>query len=372
MRVLFYTYSLQIGGAETVSTEYMLLLKEQGMEVCLVEDSYTDSFLSKKLTDAGIQIVSLWGGSLSSPLGAQRKKAARAVGLYHKLNRLLERYRPDVFHLNGLPDHLDKVQFPANRMIFTFHSRVDRNLRLLGEANTQLLKRMCARGMTLLTLTEEDRQEAQKRMETRRVLCIPNGVDFAQVRKTRYDRQTLHKLLEIPEEGFLVGTVGRLHEIKNHERLLAIFRQVKKQRPDACLLVVGGDTNGRMELLKGLAREYGVEQAVFFSGERRDADAILAAMDCFVLPSKSESFGLAAVEAQAQGVKSVVSQAVPQEVVCRENAISLSLDAPDEVWAQAILDENRKNPRPKDLEIFDIRSVCPRLIAAYEGLIHEE
>lgn len=370
MRILFYTYSLQIGGAETVCAEYLLQLKKRGCEVCLAEDFHTDSFLARKLQEGGVPVIPLWKGSVTAPFGMQRKRAARLLGLSHAFNRLLKTYQPDIVHLHGLPDHVDRLDFPAERMVFTFHSRVERNLGMLGEANTRLLKKLCIRGMYLCALTREDRQEAQMRLQTDRVLCIPNGLDLGKVREIRYDREELRKRLGIPKEGFLVGTLGRLHEVKNHERLLAIFGKVKEKRPDALLLIVGGDAEGRMEKLKAQAVQYGFGEAVFFPGIRSDADAILAALDCFVLPSKSESFGLAAVEAQAQGVRCVVSQAVPEDVLCTRQAVSVSLEEPNEVWAEAILNGDIENPAPKDLTRFDMETVIPELIKEYEGLLH--
>lgn len=370
MRILFYTYSLQIGGAETVCAEYLLQLKKRGCEVCLAEDFHTDSFLARKLQEGGVPVIPLWKGSVTAPFGMQRKRAARLLGLSHAFNRLLKTYQPDIVHLHGLPDHVDRLDFPAERMVFTFHSRVERNLGMLGEANTRLLKKLCIRGMYLCALTQEDRQEAQMRLQTDRVLCIPNGLDLGKVRQVRYDRVELCKRLGIPRKGFLVGTLGRLHEVKNHERLLAIFGKVKEKRPDALLLIVGGDAEGRMEKLKAQAVQYGFGEAVFFPGIRSDADAILAALDCFVLPSKSESFGLAAVEAQAQGVRCVVSQAVPEDVLCTRQAVSVSLEEPNEVWAEAILNGDIENPAPKDLARFDMETVIPELIKEYEGLLH--
>ena len=370
MRILFYTYSLQIGGAETVCAEYLLQLKKRGCEVCLAEDFHTESFLARKLQEGGVPVIPLWKGSVTAPFGMQRKRAARLLGLYHPFNRLLKTYQPDIVHLNGLPDHADRLDFPAERMMFTFHSRVERNLGMLGEANTRLLKKLCSRGMYLCALTQEDRREAQMRLQTDRVLCIPNGLDLNKVREIRYDREELCKRLGIPRKGFLVGTLGRLHEVKNHERLLAIFGKVKEKRPDALLLIVGGDVDGRMEKLKALVSQFGLGEAVFFPGTRSDADAILGSLDCFVLPSKSESFGLAAVEAQAQGVRCVVSQAVPEDVLCTRQAVSVSLEEPNEVWAEAILNGARENPAPKDLTRFDMETVIPELIKEYEGLLH--
>ena len=66
----------------------------------------------------------------------------------------------------------------------------------------------------------------------------------------------------------------------------------------------------------------------------------------------------------------MVSQAVPEDVLCTRQAVSVSLEEPDEVWAEAILNGARENPAPKDLTCFDIQNVILRLIEEYEGLLH--
>lgn len=368
MRVLYYTYSLCVGGAETVVTENLLNLKARGVEVCLVEDFHTDSFLSRRLEAGGIPIFTLWKGSASSNLGMQRKRLARKLGLYRKFNGVIQAFQPDVIHFHGMPDHPERLAFPQNRMLYSFHSEIRRNLTHLGPENTACLKRMTQRGMLLCGLTQTGVAELKTHFETDRVLCTPNGLDFGQIRAQRYTRAQLWELLGIPETGLLLGTVGRLHPVKNHERMLSIFREVKKSCPDARLVLVGGDSDGRMELLKAQAAAYGIGADVFFAGMRQDADAIVAAMDCFLLTSFSECFPLVVMEAQAQGVRCVCSQAVPQECLCRQDAVGLSLEDADAVWAETILKGNRVNPTPKDPDQYDIHHVMDNLVDTYQRL----
>lgn len=371
MRILFYIYSLCIGGAETVVAEYLLKLKERGIEVCLVEDFHTDSFLSRRLEAAGIPVFPLWEGNAAAPLGMQRKRLARKLGLYRKFNGLVRSFQPDVIHFHGMPDHMEHLDFPAGRMMYTFHSEIHRNLELLGPKNAAILGKMNRRGMLLCGLTQAAAEDLRQIFDTRRVVCVPNGMDYDQIRAQRYTREQLTQNLGIPETGFLLGTVGRLHSVKNHERTLQIFREVKKTVPDARLILVGGDWEGRLEILKAQAGEYGIGEDVFFAGVRQDAAAIVAAMDCFLLTSFSESFGLVVLEAQAQGVRCVCSRAVPGECLCRPDAVSIPLEEPDTVWADAILTENRTNPAPGDLDVFAIHHVIDRLVETYERLAHE-
>ena len=371
MRVLYYTYSLCVGGAETVVTENLLNLKARGAEVCLVEDYHTDSFLSRRLEAGGIPILTLWKGDASSPLGMQRKRLARKLGLFRKFNRVIQEFQPDVIHFHGMPDHMERLDFPKKKMLYSFHSEIHRNLKNLGPKNTDTLKNLNAQELLLCALTQAGNADLRTVFETDRVLCMPNGMDFQRIRTQRYSRAELAQSLGIPETGFLLGSVGRLHPVKNHERMLTIFREVKKTAPDARLVLVGGDSERRLELLKAQAAAYGIGGDVFFTGMRQDADAIVAAMDCFLLTSFSECFPLVVMEAQAQEVRCVCSQAVPQECLCRQDAAQLSLEDSDAVWAEAILKGNRVNPSPKKLDQYDLRHVMDNLVDIYQRLANE-
>ena len=93
--------------------------------------------------------------------------------------------------------------------------------------------------------------------------------------------------------------------MKNHEFLLQVFSQVKRELPDAVLLCAG---RGELkEFLKARACELGLEDAVRFLGVVDDVPRLLRAADAFVFPSVNEGLALSAVEAQASGPAANVS-----------------------------------------------------------------
>ena len=250
MRILYYIYSLPVGGAETVVAEYLGQLRQRGVQVLLVQDYRTESFLTRSLEEQGIPMVTLWPGSGESKLGQTAKKAARGVGLYRRFNKVIREFQPDVIHFHAFPDHMDRLDFPRSRMFYSFHAALERNLSMLGQKNTALLQSLSDDGLTFCGLTSDYAKEIGARFHTDRVLCIPNGLDFDRIRSQRYSREELRSLFGIPEDAFLLGTVGRLHPVKNQERMLSILREVQKSRPDARLLIVGADQAGRADLLR--------------------------------------------------------------------------------------------------------------------------
>ena len=100
---------------------------------------------------------------------------------------------------------------------------------------------------------------------------------------------------------------------------------------------------------------------------RDDATAIISCLDVFILPSFSESFSLATIEAQALGIKCVVSETVPNEVICNSNCIRLSLNESNESWAESILIDSQ-NVCDGDIYKFDKKNVISQLIGLYEKI----
>ena len=106
--------------------------------------------------------------------------------------------------------------------------------------------------------------------------------------------------------------------------------------------------------------------ALVLAGERRDADAILAAMDCFLMTSHSEALPLVAIEAQVQGVKCVFSDAVPEDVACQD-CVRLSLASPDSAWAEAVLSAPVCSGSPKALDGYNVQTIITKLLDVYSG-----
>lgn len=130
----------------------------------------------------------------------------------------------------------------------------------------------------------------------------------------------------------VVCHVGRLDYQKNHRFLLRAFALLKERVDEAELLLVG---RGPLESeLRDLAQELGIADSVHFLGVRQDVPEILKASDLFLFPSIVEGLGMAAVEAQAAGLPTLMSDGVAAEAAATPLAEVLPLDAGPERWAQ--------------------------------------
>jgi L-malate glycosyltransferase len=99
--------------------------------------------------------------------------------------------------------------------------------------------------------------------------------------------------------------ISNFRPVKRVLDVMKIFEKVRSQHP--ARLVMVGDGPDRAEA-EAYAREHGFADAVRFTGKQLDIDTVLACSDIFLLPSATESFGLAALEAMAHKVPVIASR----------------------------------------------------------------
>lgn len=138
-----------------------------------------------------------------------------------------------------------------------------------------------------------------------RMLCIPNGVDTARFRPDAVAYQRLRTQLGLPHDALLIGCVADLFAVKRHVDLIDAFALVREEFPQAHLLLVGeGPLRGAIE---SRLREHRLDECVHMPGSRKDVDALLPALDVFVLASDTEGLSNAILEAQACGLPVVAT-----------------------------------------------------------------
>ncbi|MBI2425473.1 MAG: glycosyltransferase family 4 protein [Candidatus Hydrogenedentes bacterium] len=170
-----------------------------------------------------------------------------------------------------------------------------------------------------------------------RVHIIHNGIDL-DLFETLPPRAQVRNELQIAADAPVIAVVGRLEAWKGQHVFIEAIPEILRAHPAARFLVVGGSAVNKPEYLpqlKARSVELGVDEAVCFSGIRKDIPAVLSATDVLVLPSVTpEPFGLTLIEAMAAGVPVVATaQGGPLEIV--EDGKSGVLIAPDNAGALA-------------------------------------
>jgi len=122
---------------------------------------------------------------------------------------------------------------------------------------------------------------------------IPNFIDFTRFKKL--NKEHFRKVIAKNGERIVVHT-SNFRKVKRVEDVVKVFCQIKAAVPSKLLLV--GDGPERQNVEK-LARQVCNEDDVYFLGKQEAVEELLAIADLFILPSETESFGLAALEAMA-------------------------------------------------------------------------
>ncbi len=117
-------------------------------------------------------------------------------------------------------------------------------------------------------------------------------------------RRKFREFHKLPKDALVVGTLGELRELKGQRDFILAANEIAKTSPKAHFIVVGKDNTADRSFrreLKRLAKVFGLEDKFLWLDWIDDTDSFFAALDIFVSPSHSESFGLAMLEAMMHG-----------------------------------------------------------------------
>jgi glycosyltransferase involved in cell wall biosynthesis len=321
--------------------------------------------------------------SLGAPVTCVEKGPGLSPATRRRLAAVLRDLRPDVVHTHqmGALFYAGPAAGKAGVAV-TVHTEHGKHL---GREAGGLLRRLrrswlwwlAARSAARLFCVSEDIADslAAGRITRKAKLCVlPNGIDTAKF-EAAGDREAERRSLGIPARAPVIGTVGRLNEVKRQDLLLRAFAAVKGKMPDAWLLLVGG---GPMrDALRGLAADLGVAGAVHFAGYQADPERFLRVMDVFALTSRSEGMPLALLEAWAAGLPVVASAVGGVPALIDEGRTGLLFPSGDaarltEALGRVLLDGAlaRRLAEEGRREVV-ARFGLARMAAAYEGHYRE-
>lgn len=174
----------------------------------------------------------------------------------------------------------------------------------------------------------------KKNVEKNKVCILHNALDYDLYQYDSKIRDSIRKKLKI-DNKFVIGHVGRFNIQKNHKFLLEVFNVIHKMEPNSCLLLIG---EGELEKeIKADIKNLGLENSVKLLGIRKDIAELMLAMDVYLFPSFYEGMPNTIIEAQATGLKCVLSSTITKEADITGNLTYVSLDKSAEEWADIVL-----------------------------------
>jgi glycosyltransferase involved in cell wall biosynthesis len=171
----------------------------------------------------------------------------------------------------------------------------------------------------------------------RRFRVLHYGIDLKPFQEPAV-RDEIRKELGLPLDVPIVGHVGRFVQAKNHRFLLEIFSELLKKHSDIHFLLVG-DGVLRPEI-EAQAKLMGFSTNIHFVGTRTDVPRLMrGGMDVLLFPSLWEGLPVTLIEAQAAGLRSVVSDTVTSEAsVSCDQFTQMALSKKSEEWAAAAVE----------------------------------
>jgi len=177
----------------------------------------------------------------------------------------------------------------------------------------------------------------------------------------------------VPADHKLITHVSNFREVKRVKDVVRVFARIRRAMPATLMMI--GDGPERMDA-ENEARELGVVQDIRFLGRLDTVASLLQASDLFLLPSQSESFGLAALEAMACGSPVVASRAggLPEVI---EDGVSGILEPVGSVEAMGrraveLLRTPERHAAMRDAAIARAQDYsADRIVPLYEELYQE-
>lgn len=329
MKALICIPRLSVGGTEIQTLNTVHALVQGGHEVtvaCYFEHS---PYMVERYRKAGAEVL------LFSPEGT-RVGGYRAIPyLYKHLRRTIKAVRPDVTHVQYMAPGAMVILLlwlmGVKNIIATVHTAADiyKDLRLI-----HFLQRHCLRAFTCITERAERSFFGSSQLYTtdtvlgkRNHFTIYNSLpvklgwscnENEDVNENLGSSLTAHR-----SQPNTLGVVSRLEPIKGMDLVVPAFAEVLKKYPNVRLLVVGdGSLRATMEQQ---AEELGCADRITWVGRQPQEELPhwYGQMDIVLMPSRSEGFGLTAIEAMANGCVMVASEVGGLPEVVRDGECGL-------------------------------------------------
>lgn len=227
----------------------------------------------------------------------------------------------------------------------------------------------------ITTVSESLKRDTYANFDIKKEIeVVPNFIDFTRFMKL--DKAHFKKAIAPNKEKLLIHT-SNFRKVKRVEDTIRIFHKVKQQVNSKLMLVGDGPERACVE---ELARKLNVEKDVMFLGKQDAVEELLAIADLYLMPSESESFGLAALEAMACEVPVISSNTggIPEINIHGDTGFLSDVGDVEEMAVNAIKilsnEDTLKRFKTNSLiqaKKFDIANILPVYERYYEKVLKE-
>jgi sugar transferase (PEP-CTERM/EpsH1 system associated) len=336
--------------------------------ICMTD--YSD--FSKRITNPAVTLHAL------------HKPDGKGIGVYWRLWKLLRRLRPDIVHTRNLSAIEGAVVAALAGVPYSVHGEHGRDSQDIDGLKRKylLLRRACRPFIDHYIAVSQDLETwlvNHVGVPPRRIHQIHNGVDSVRFYPASGGRRPLPKTDFAQPPQLVIGTVGRLQEVKDQLTLVRAFARLAAVSADVRMqvrLVIVGDGPLAAEVQQ-LVRHSGIEDLTWQTGARNDIPELLQGMDIFVLPSKAEGISNTILEAMACGLP-VVATAVGGNPELVEDGQTGSLVPPNDPDAMAralqryvqqrtLIQDHGRAGRRRVEQAFSMTAMVERYLEVYDS-----
>lgn len=282
--------------------------------------SLVDEGVYKRLKRCGCRIVKV----------PDRK--TETLKYFCALIKLMRKEKPDVIHIHGNSSTMGIELVAAwlggvkKRMVQSHSTQCDHKF-----ANVVLKPLIYWLGNTRIACSKN---VGDKMFGNHSFVVLNNGRSIELFSFNKEIREKMREKYQL-KNNIVIGHVGSFLEVKNHEYIISVFREILKRRDNAILFFMG-DGPLRAEIER---KNLDIRENIVFTGAISNVPDMLCMMDGMLLPSFYEGFPLVVLEWQISGLPSIVSSNVTKDCVMTSFTSQLSIKEKPTVWAAELIEK---------------------------------
>lgn len=203
-------------------------------------------------------------------------------------------------------------------------------------------------------------------------IVINNAIDSRKFQYNINKREKLRKEMKL-EDTFVFGNIGRLCPQKNQLFLLDIFNNIRNEKKNSKLIMVGDGP--WKEKIQEKIKKMNLANDVILLDSRENIQDMYQIFDLFLFPTMYEGLGIVLIEAQLSGLRCFTSNVVPNEAKITENYKTQDINDLPEKWSQSVLEyckeqyERKTQNEALIKHNYDIETEAIKLEKTYEEIL---
>lgn len=361
-RVLIIAGGLQVGGAERVAANIGLYDENKEFEFHYIVFEGIENVYGAEIEASGGKVF-----TLPSP----------GKGYYtyiKKLRNLMKKYKYAVVHSHtmfnsGINLLVAKMMKVPCRIAHSHTTKTEVRVSKKQKIYEWFMRKIIKYTATHLFACgiEAGKWLFGEKLFLRKGVVIKNGIDTFLYSFSEENRKKVRQKYDA-EDKFIIGHSGTIIPLKNQEFLVELMPRILHIKDNAVLWLMGGGNKDSVENLRKKIKQLDIEDNVVLCGCLSNVNEYLSAIDVFAFPSKREGTPLALLEAQANGLPCIISDAVPDDVKVTKLIKKVPLDD-KEGWIQNLCNSKRDKRENYGKQIaeqgFDTKKTMEKIYLTY-------